>query len=179
MVPSSPSQLLSAMASVTNLSSSKISRIYERWEEDNHGTDSVANFPGWLFKGQVLYFAQPTAATTDPETVSPRLQRASNTARFAGAAVANSIEDKQVTHVVVDTKENVSRNKQTNDSINISAIRSTIAKRAGQNRKVPHIVTVNWVEDSWKERTLIDEGSKFHHPWACREYTIPGTNQGQ
>ena len=32
---------------------------------------------------------------------------------------------------------------------------------AGSQKKIPHIVSLEWVEESWKHGTLLDEESKF------------------
>jgi DNA ligase-4 len=63
------------------------------------------------------------------------------TLRFGGGLLSEELNNKRVTHVVVHEK---SKLKQ---------IRETLATRS----RLPRIVTRQWIEESWKERTLLDE----------------------
>ncbi len=65
---------------------------------------------GWLFKGLVMYIDKPELAQRDDlngelsDILRPsdlRLQMASNTARFAGARLAEDLKNQNITHVVV------------------------------------------------------------------------------
>ena len=65
---------------------------------------------GWMFKGLSIYIDRSKQSPTDhrngevPSQMAPldlRLQMASNTARFAGARLTESLEDESITHVVV------------------------------------------------------------------------------
>lgn len=103
---------------------------------------------GWLFKGLVFYFNQESN-TGSSEVDIQRLSVASNTARFAGAAVASSLKDSTITHVI--TSPDMS-------SAERSALRKSLSTRSG--RKVPHTVTSKWIEESWSEGTLLDEESE-------------------
>ncbi|KAL4796030.1 ATP dependent DNA ligase domain-containing protein [Aspergillus venezuelensis] len=104
--------------------------------------------PGWLFKGLTIYFPESkdgsTSERSEPEPKSYPSQLARNTARFAGATVASSLKDPSITHVVVGLET---------PSSEISSLREKLSKR----KKLPHIVEVDWIEESWKERTLLDE----------------------
>ncbi|KAL4904866.1 DNA ligase 4 [Aspergillus multicolor] len=102
---------------------------------------------GWLFKGLTLYFAENKndVALESPESKQDhRIHLARNTARFASANIANSLKDKTITHIVVGPDT-------TSDEI--SKLRKTISTR----QKLPHIVKVDWIEESWNEKTLLDE----------------------
>lgn len=64
----------------------------------------------WMFKGLSIYIDRPQHASTDTlngEAPGPmaaldlRLHMASNTARFAGAQLAEDIKDENITHVAV------------------------------------------------------------------------------
>jgi len=70
----------------------------------------------WMFKGLSIYIDRPQHASTDilngeaPGPMAPldlRLHMASNTARFAGARLAEDLKDENITHVAVG--ENRSR----------------------------------------------------------------------
>ncbi|GAB1196970.1 DNA ligase (ATP) [Aspergillus pseudonomiae] len=106
---------------------------------------------GWLFKGLTILF--PESEKVDeaevhetPQTHQQyRLHLARNTALFAGASVVDS-KSSSVTHIVIAP-----------DSPNsdVSSIRKSYSARPG--KKLPHLVTVEWIEECWKERTLLDE----------------------
>ena len=109
--------------------------------------------PGWLFQGLRMFFDFPDVEMTDGVTdawngaagnteESHRvLWLASLNARFAGAQIAGTLSDITLTHVVVS------------DVSDVGAIRKEIAGRS----KLPRIVTCAWVEECWKEKTLMDE----------------------
>ncbi|PGH19466.1 DNA ligase 4 [Polytolypa hystricis UAMH7299] len=142
-------KLLDSMPLVDNLTESRVSQIEEQLNNRHDDTAVLRNSPGWLFKGEVLYLASPPPPDSSQTNILPqRLQLASNIARFAGGKVVQNIEDKRITHVVVD---------ESDKNTDISSIRKTLSTRVGGNRKIPHIVTVGWIEDSWKEKTLLDE----------------------
>ena len=138
------------MDTITDLPPSQISQIHERWTGKNASEPSIlSDLPGWLFKGQVLYFARP-ASSDSP--LSPPSYRASTTARFAGATVVEDLDDKRVTHIVVED----------GSGTDIAALRARIARCVGDGRKIPHIVSVRWIEESWREKTLVDEERKSY-----------------
>ncbi|KAE8353016.1 DNA ligase 4 [Aspergillus coremiiformis] len=107
---------------------------------------------GWLFKGLTILFAENDQVddTESEETTQAhqpyRLHLARNTARFAGANVVNSPKSLSVTHIVV---------APTSTSSDISSIRKSYSPESG--KKVPHLVTVEWIEECWKQHTLLDE----------------------
>ncbi|KAK2790473.1 DNA ligase (ATP) [Emmonsiellopsis sp. PD_33] len=155
-------KLLDSMPAVTNLTPSKISQLSQQLN-DHHITNHqesptpFSNSPGWLFKGLVIYLATPTSASQSPP-LPQRLHLASNLIRFAGGIVIlpsdntekkeDAINDARITHVVVDS-DGVS------SSDDIKEIRKKIAARA--SKKIPHVVQVEWVEESWREGTVVDE----------------------
>ena len=59
------------------------------------------------------------------------------------------------THIIVASSES--------SKDEIAGIRKTVAQQQMSDRglKVPHIVSIEWIEQSWKEKTLLDEESKF------------------
>lgn len=81
-----------------------------------------------------------------------RLSLASNTARFAAAKIATSLKSSDITHVIV--------NPETTSAADIASLRKSLAGRSG--KKVPHVVSCGWVEESWEHGTLLDEESKFN-----------------
>ena len=124
---------------------------------------------GWIFRGLTLLFHQANderrsksnngdgdegeAAEGNSSIEQPcRLRLGSNIASFAGAHVLTSSSNpsSSITHVVVDPDI---------ASSELSSVRGSWAANVG--KKMPHLVTVEWVEESWKQRTLVDEESMF------------------
>ncbi|KAL4785557.1 hypothetical protein BJX76DRAFT_355949 [Aspergillus varians] len=102
---------------------------------------------GWVFKGLTLYFfeSEDDSVVESPHPKQPdRTQLARNTARFAGASVSSSLKDPSITHVIVSPEAPASR---------VCALREELSTR----KRLPHIVKVDWIEESWKERTVLDE----------------------
>ncbi|KAJ5783003.1 Nucleic acid-binding OB-fold [Penicillium paradoxum] len=105
---------------------------------------------GWLFRGLTFHFYSTDSENEhSPQELKKthRLQFARNTARFAGAASATSLQSSGITHVIIDP--------ETLSSTDISSLRSSLAAHPGN--KMPHLVSVDWVEESWKNGTLVDE----------------------
>lgn len=129
-----------------------ITRITERIQER---ADSGFEIPaGWLFKGLTLYFNHQL--TSESEGVSTHLLRvAANIARFAGAGVVSTFDDTAITHVIVDPDTS---------SADVSALRGSLSARVGARKKVPHVVSSKWIEESWEARTLLDEEREFPLP---------------
>jgi DNA ligase-4 len=116
-------------------------------------TDAGWTLPlGWLFKSFTLHFLNEGDGGSRSETLQSRqvsgTQSAKNIARFAGAAVTDSLKSSSITHIVVNPETPAS---------DISSIRQTLSTR----KKVPHIVTIAWIEESWKEKTIMDEERKL------------------
>lgn len=120
-----------------------IERVTESIQEK---VDSGWTMPSaWLFKGLTVYFPEDDEDEYCPQPKqSHKTHLARNTVRFAGASVANSPKEPSITHIVVGSETPASE---------VSTLRKTLSKR----KKIPHIVKVDWIEESWKERTLLDE----------------------
>ena len=110
------------------------------------------DMPGWMFVGLVVHFdpvqeSQRNGNGDDVgrDEVEKGLQRreeaASWTFRFGGGVLCEELENEQLTHVVVHEQSNVKQ------------IRRTLASRP----RLPRMVTRQWIEESWNERTLLDE----------------------
>ena len=114
---------------------------------------------GWLFRGLSFFFSNPGLEVSNgKESTSAGndlgLKLIQNTACFAGASCIDSFDDPKITHVIVNTEVAA--------STEIASLRKSLAARPG--RKVPHLVTSKWVEESWKNRTLLDEESELLLP---------------
>ena len=113
------------------------------------GSESIR---GWMFRGLTVYVdpVKELQLNDDDQNVGPgevgkgmqqRQEAALRTLCFGGGLLSEELGNNQVTHVVVHEK---SKLKQ---------IRETLATRS----RLPRIVTRQWIEESWKERTLLDE----------------------
>ncbi|WEW60983.1 DNA ligase (ATP) [Emydomyces testavorans] len=139
-------ELLNTISPISDLSASRISKIESQLKSRYEQEGKFDGLPGWLLKHEVLYFPRSRSSPDSPLPFP--LHLASNLARFAGASLADKLEDKRITHIVVD---------RDSESTSISELRSKLSKRVGAGQKIPHIVTVDWVKESWKEKTLLDE----------------------
>jgi DNA ligase-4 len=126
-----------------------VAKLIERIQERvNSGHEMPC---GLLFTSLTILFPHKNEDVSESESMIPsdahsRLRYALNVARFAGANIAKTSSHPSITHVVVDPESS---------STEISSLRGEWSRKSG--KKVPHIVTVDWVEESWKSRTLLDE----------------------
>lgn len=104
-----------------------------------HSGRSLAENKGWLFIG-LKFFVCNMEGLFDQQKLDHKL--AENILRFSGATIIEAIEDKSITHVLVDE-----------DHPELDEIRETLSKR----RRIPRTVTKAWVMESFKEGTLLDE----------------------
>ena len=89
--------------------------------------------PGWMFHGVIAFCEDAPAAIV-------RLLI------FAGARMANSINDLEITHIVIGSDNN-----------RLEEIRKSISSRS----KIPRICSQSWVHDSWEAGTRLDEERKL------------------
>ena len=111
-----------------------------RNELGDHKHD-LGELSGWMFEGSLIYAADVEDAPQQPDPAS-RMKQACNIVRFAGGVFTSTLEQ-VVTHVLVG-EGNRHRTKGLRE------------KTAGFGR-LPRLVTVEWVEQSWGEGTLLDE----------------------
>ncbi|KAI1843532.1 hypothetical protein JX266_010358 [Neoarthrinium moseri] len=115
------------------------SRFLEQLEQ--HGHD-FGRLKGHLFREAVIYLA-----TTEDVTLITVL-KLNNWIRFGGGKIVEDIENNDVTHVVVvDNGDSDARREV------VAEVRSAISKK----RSLPRVVTQQWLEDCWKENTMLTE----------------------
>ena len=118
----------------------------------DHGID-LEDLPEYMFHNCVVYLDEnhtdpsdrANSRSTNPSDEMLRdlpLRLAGQTLRFASGIVASSVTDIGITHII--TNEGKGRAK---------ALRQQVAQKS----KLPRIVTSDWVSESWKEKTLLDE----------------------
>ncbi len=104
----------------------------------------LGQLPGWIFEGVLIYaYAEDQSTETRRTHKNPdfRMKQARDTARFAGARVASELEQ-GVTHVLVGEDRSRSR---------------VLREKVSGFKRLPRLVTVEWIEQSWQEKTLLDE----------------------
>ncbi|KAI1495699.1 DNA ligase [Biscogniauxia marginata] len=105
-----------------------------------HGHD-IRNFIGHIFRRMVVYFAEADSAS------SMLRLRLRNWVRFGGGRMVEDLDDRSITQVVILSSDKASEMKRA------AEIRSVISLRS----PVPRVVSQQWVEDCWENRTLVDE----------------------
>ena len=108
--------------------------------------DDLRELPGWMFKGLVIYLDVYSANGDGPQASRQShgdrgLAQAGKLARFAGAQVTGVLRP-GVTHVLVG--ENRSQNQ-------------ALRRQVSSFGRLPRLVSVGWVEQSWEEKTRLDE----------------------
>ncbi|KAL0639553.1 DNA ligase (ATP) [Maublancomyces gigas] len=109
---------------------------------DHDGSSEFDGLPGWLFKNFVCYIDIPEPSA------SPLL--AESLFEFAGGKISKGLSSLEITHIVVSP----------GDLSRLRAIRESIQWR----QKIPRVVTTDWVEESLKAQTLLDE-ERFAPVW--------------
>ena len=102
---------------------------------NEHG-HQLDSMPGYMFHGVKAY-----CMDVKPETV--RLLE------FARGSVATRLEDPEVTHIIAAA-----------DTAQLPDVRKTISSK----RRIPRTTNADWVRDSWKEKTRLDEEREFVLP---------------
>ena len=129
-------ELLAKMAAVASIGRAATEEAIRKFNEQGR--------PGWMFIGAKLFFdpASTNNNHTHPDEEASDQKLASLTARFAGATVAQELDDVDITHVVV---------RQDSDT---KALRGRLAQG---RKRVPRMVTRRWIQESWAEQTRLDE----------------------
>ena len=125
-----------------------------------------------MFEGRLIYVNR---SITDDQTrldqrdTMFRVKQACNIARFAGAQLTNELKE-GVTHIIVENDQDHSRTLRYTISRYASGLNSCMVTvcliSIDRFKRLPRLVTVNWVEQSWKEKTLLDEERKSSCPLA-------------
>ncbi|TID18225.1 DNA ligase 4 [Venturia nashicola] len=117
-----------------------------------HNPD-LAESPGWMFNGLVVYFDKVDKTIdqldgdTKPEDEAGYdldTKLAGHIVHFSGGRIAGDLDDTGITHVVVGGDENRLRE---------------ICGRNSLKSRIPRLVTMDWIRESWKEDSLLDEES--------------------
>jgi len=112
--------------------------LIESFLDEFDEKDSVAR----LFAGCVVYLDEPRSERLPPYDSDFHL--AEKYLKFGKATIEDVLEDSGLTHVVVEGSDP-------------SRIREIRSRLSGHTKALPRMVTVQWVLDSVKEKTRIDE----------------------
>jgi DNA ligase 4 len=110
-------------------------------ELEEHGK-GLGETRGSMFKRCVARFIPDDISEDSGKKVD--LQIAKNRFLFAGGRIVDVDEVQDTTHYVVTSED-------------LEAVRSLRARLPRRSRKVPRIVGIKWLQDSWDEQTLLDE----------------------
>lgn len=81
------------------------------------------------------------------DTDRPAAQKYANYVRYAGGTSTEDMDNPALTHVVLVGA----------DPMQVSEAADGVRKEISTRAKIPRLVTGHWVEECWKERTLLDE----------------------
>ncbi|AEO57879.1 hypothetical protein MYCTH_2304601 [Thermothelomyces thermophilus ATCC 42464] len=118
-----------------------VDNFLDQLEEHGRGLDGLESF---MFRRCRVHFALGEGV---PESRALKLM---NYVRFGNGEVVSDIEDKRITHVVV-----VGGKGETSASERVVA--ADVRYKVSSRRAVPRVVSARWVEDCWREGTLVDE----------------------
>ncbi|KZF26592.1 DNA ligase 4 [Xylona heveae TC161] len=129
-------------------SPSDVSKLKEQLRQQS---TELRESRGWMFTDLVIYLDKSGLSQTDHSysqekelslASDRKLQLASNYIRFGDGKITDDLQDIPLTHVIVG-----------DDRSRLKQIRQEIKDKSA----LPRIVTVDWVETSWQEETLLDE----------------------
>ncbi|KAI2470520.1 ATP-dependent DNA ligase [Annulohypoxylon bovei var. microspora] len=105
-----------------------------------HGHD-MGSLRSYIFRSARVHFS-----TTDG--ISPILcLKLKNWIKYGGGSVVDDLDDRGITHVVIMSSSEAGEMERA------AEVRSSISSRS----PVPRVVSRQWVEDCWKNRTTVDE----------------------
>lgn len=101
---------------------------------------------GWIFEGCLIHVDRDQGTQGGGPMMQShpgfKMKQMCNIARFAGAGIINDLDEEGVTHVLVGDDR--------------SRIR-TLREKTSHFKRLPRFVTLDWIEQSWREKTLLDE----------------------
>jgi DNA ligase-4 len=110
-------------------------------ELDEHGK-GLGETPGLMFRRCVAHFIPDDNSEVPSQEID--LQIARNRFLFARGRIVDEDEDEDTTHYVVTSKDP-------------EVVKKFREKLSRMSRRIPRIVGIKWLQDSWDEKTLLDE----------------------
>ena len=134
----------------------------------------LGELPGWMFEDVLIYadyqtFYESNGVTRVAEPLDLtksnfRMKQAVDTARFAGAEATSDLADEGITHVLVgsDRSQVKTLREKTHryvfpERFEFMCFADDICRR----KRLPRLVTVEWIESSWTAWTFLDEERKM------------------
>jgi len=114
-------------------------QFLDQLEEHGHGLEGLK---GLVFRKCKVFFALGDGVSQEIHAVE-----LGNYVNFGSGEVVTGLDDGGVTHVVVVARDE----KQSRE------VAADLRFKVSSMRKVPRIVTQQWVKDCWEEGTLVDE----------------------
>ena len=144
-------ELKATFAAMPNKFDHDLDLLGFRDELEEHNL-ALGELPGWVFNGVLLYVDQHMSNGSTPSHANGmdlRMRQACNTAGFAGANISDKLVE-GVTHVLIGDDQSRVRN-----------LRDRVSQFGG---RIPRLVKIDWIEQSWEEKTLLDEERKDPNP---------------
>ena len=123
----------------SNVRPDQASTLLAQLEEQGLDVDEA---PGWMLRDMVVYFDRLDTTSKIESAEETQLKFAERVVQMTGGSVSKDIDDITITQVVVGE-----------DRERLKVVRESISHR----QKIPRLVTLEWIETSWKEKTLLDE----------------------
>lgn len=95
----------------------------------------------YIFRGARIH----VAATDEVSSIS--CLKVKNWVKYGGGSIIDDLGDRSTTHVVIISDSEIGEMERA------AEVRSFISTRT----PVPRVVSRQWVEDCWKNRTILDE----------------------
>ena len=130
--------ILEKMPKIEPIKSFDKSQFLDELESRGRG---LLDLRGWMFSRCVVLFC--AAGLGDQKTAD----RLAGLVRYAGAIVTEERADSNITHVVIVG----------DDAMEAGEMADKLRREMANRRKGPRIVSGQWVEDCWKEKTMVDE----------------------
>lgn len=134
-----------------DVSSEELTTIVSKMDDTDiamreNGDIRVTDFFDGEVPGSIFSNTNISVSSPNTDIVPQELQKALRIARFGGAVFNPNIEPGVTTHLVVQT-----------DSRDHEEVTRQLRDRISTWERIPHLVTQQWVLDSWKEKTRLDE----------------------
>jgi len=147
-------------------------------EEHGYGLGEMA---GWMFKDCVVCFVETAEEDgmdingsngPDDAPLSLDLRLAANIVEFAGGSRSAGLGDRKTTHVVLATSDRPKGQWVREQMHRYGTFRRSTTGRSSQwltrlsrrSKHLPRIVTMGWIQQSWAEKTLLDEEREHDRP---------------
>ncbi|KAM7202273.1 DNA repair and recombination protein MUS53 [Naviculisporaceae sp. PSN 640] len=134
-------------------------------EEHGHlQSEDKKDLASFLFRHCQVYLAlvspeQPRPGSMPNINMNITAIKLKNYIQFGGGTITDNLQDNSTTHIVIVGGDN--KNDENTPGISVrqraAELRAEMSQKRGATKRMPRIVKQEWVEDCWKEGTLVDE----------------------